>query len=1815
MSDKIYKVTYQIDVQLDEAKQKLRGLSNSFAESLKGANFKQFDSQIPTLNHFVQRMGEMQDVMNKPIKLPDMSDAFNMFRNYQTSLSKMVRDTANAMEQLKSGNFEAARGFADKLKKEGFFGKDFRKFVTDKTIADINSAIKETNKAIEKGASEFYSHFNKVEEACKKAGLKYQNDIKDYNKAEQEAYKQRVKGFKDRVVQIDPSILEDPIALDYLKNKTSNKLNSDIYASAKNKIKELKERKETLNRKLLDLGGTANSKAKPEAVNKALDDFAKKTGVIANSFDKANEIKISDIEAREKLAKLHEDINNFKASPIKIILDTNAASSELTKLKEQIQGLHQIANRPKEASTKQSENSQKHLEKVTEPISKDINPKYSLIVDVQTELAKISVFKKPVEAPFILTGIESQKAKLNELKTPVQVDVEVKNVNSNNTQKVIDVTGRITALQQIKATQYIHLTGILDKINRSHKKGSASSTIALTGELNKLITKDKAMRVINLQGRIYQLFIPEKAKETVQLKGSILLDSAAVNETIANIKPKPIQIKVEPIWASGKEETLEKLQNTAGDIEIQISTKNASAKLNALIEKLNKLKEPITVNINDNTTSNSNTSTSTSTNTTAKQNNSNNTKPIDRQKIIKDTLRQLSINAIRQEVKREWKKIHGVESPEQEETPEELREQGYRSAQKNAIKKEGVDRFKQEHPELFSKRETPEELIEQGYRNAQKSAIKKEGANRFKQEHPEFFPKRDTNGKPKPIKSRIRNSYQIWGNTSFGANTPMAVQMFKDMGVMAAVGGVMATIGSSMQQAVQYQNTMATAKAILKNSDQSFNLNNFGNMEKTVRTVGKQTKFTAPEVADATRFMSMAGMNIHEINKSIRPIADIALIGDTDLGETADKLTNIITTYRKAGKMLDTRKIADMLTSTFTHTNTDMMMLAESMQYAGGIANASRLPLNQLFAMLGVMGDSGIQASMAGTTMRMMMQNVINPNKKQKAMWKALGIKTTNADGTTRNLLDILTEIKDKSHKLGYDDKLDQVVSRLFRITSTAGAVALLQNLDKVHKLADLNTNSDGLSSKISEEKQNTVSGKIAKITSAFTELNVQLFEENLQKILGALDSLQEFLNAPETKETLRNGIELIEEMGKTIFGFAKAWMSIFNNTSWFLKPIMVFQMVMTQVKFFFSPFVQLIRTFTNLHDVIKKFKATMAALRGETIANTAVEEVATKVKKADTEATIVQTGVGATGFGRLKALKKEKGWGGVLRFLKHKAGWGTTFSKIKTNAVPILQSIVAKVANLLMLLVNPITLTVAGLLALGGILYKIKKDYDEADLKLKKQLQKDNSAIETTKNKAIIHSRIKGKATALTPHQLDMVMGKSNYKVDPMLAHTRGYSSIFKNNGTRASTYNRAMWSNYIAPYRSYMLDKKALDDLERSTSHKGIEATKHLAVNTIKHFATEAAIINQAISSHTASQTIKEIDAWNDWKDTELKNKNWNRKKESKYQHHINSIRQRFSDYQSNQYFQATNVNDVNNEHAGTLRMSQLAKTKEFRYGLFKYVNDYIDGYKNFSMNAVTQAARSMSHIMLEATDMQGRIAHFTLPTGADGNILWQNLFDQLNMLGFKFKQSVSQKLQWMDAILAQLDANGTLPKGALPEIIHKSGVFQGGKKISAKDYHQSVVNYWNDVLSKDNKLVKRYKNAEGYFNATTNGHHRVWATDKTLAAMHANDLKHSGLIGGKSIVNQKNFTPNNSFNTNIPDKDKKHKGYGSRYKTAARPTQIIFNITNLANFAKTDISHNATDKEIKESIENKISSAVLQLFSTAANAYSGVVNKGDI
>lgn len=482
-------------------------------------------------------------------------------------------------------------------------------------------------------------------------------------------------------------------------------------------------------------------------------------------------------------------------------------------------------------------------------------------------------------------------------------------------------------------------------------------------------------------------------------------------------------------------------------------------------------------------------------------------------------------------------------------------------------------------------------------------------------------------GKRKSNKKKTGDNlgYKLFGPTPLPNGGGIATDILQGFGVaygMSAIGQLTSEI---VNQSSAYDNTMQTVENILKSHDSKGNFNSrFANMSNTVRNVGVETKFTVSEVADAAKFLAMAGIDLDAIQSSIRPIADIALVGDTDLATTADLMTNVMTAYNiNADKMRDT---ADIMTNTFTMTNTTLPEIAESYKYAASLLSTAGVEFESATAAIGVLGDAGIKGSQAGTTLRTIMANIANPTQKQSAAWKSIGVSTVDANGNQKTLLEIFQELNKKN--LGVADYY-----KIFNKTAASGAAALANHADKWESVYLENLKSQGLSGELAEKKKNTVQGLWAQVESSFVNTGMTVFQEKQGTIQAWMKEAIAWLQSDDALEKFRKFGDGVMEFVQMLVEAVK-WVGTFaDKMGPFILTFAKFQLVVAPVVGAIKAFKVAYLGLEGLGKVGQGVLKFLKILNGEAVeATKAVETLAATEQAAENGGGSGSTGNGGNG-------------------------------------------------------------------------------------------------------------------------------------------------------------------------------------------------------------------------------------------------------------------------------------------------------------------------------------------------------------------------------------------------------------------------------------------------------------------------------------------------------------------------------------------------------------------------------------------------------
>lgn len=288
-------------------------------------------------------------------------------------------------------------------------------------------------------------------------------------------------------------------------------------------------------------------------------------------------------------------------------------------------------------------------------------------------------------------------------------------------------------------------------------------------------------------------------------------------------------------------------------------------------------------------------------------------------------------------------------------------------------------------------------------------------------------------------------------------------------------------------------------------------------LSETAQTLGLRTMFMSRDIASGMKFLAMAGNDANQIQDMIAGAAMMANATGMALGGkggTADLLTNIMRTFKLESQEA-ARIVGDQLTKAAMASNVSMTDLAESIKYSAASMVTLKQSLPQVAAMIGTLGNAGIQGSMAGTSIRNMAdyltQSITNPNFKGAKALAGLGLSKQDFIDQNGDLLDfavILQKIGDATQNLSTIDQ-NAIYKSIFGVRGMRAAVAILRDTSGYFDLLDkIQNQSAGFAEEVVGKRMETLAGKLDIVGSAAENL-MTTFTEALGKnpiIMGFFD-------------------------------------------------------------------------------------------------------------------------------------------------------------------------------------------------------------------------------------------------------------------------------------------------------------------------------------------------------------------------------------------------------------------------------------------------------------------------------------------------------------------------------------------------------------------------------------------------------------------------------------------------------------------------------------------------------------------------------------
>ena len=383
----------------------------------------------------------------------------------------------------------------------------------------------------------------------------------------------------------------------------------------------------------------------------------------------------------------------------------------------------------------------------------------------------------------------------------------------------------------------------------------------------------------------------------------------------------------------------------------------------------------------------------------------------------------------------------------------------------------------------------------------------------------------------------------------------------------------MATVGlgaAAVKTAANFDTSMSQVQATMGlTSDSTSKLNGetvntMDALSKLARTMGKDTKFSASEAADAINILAMAGMDTEDIYSALPATLNLAAAGNMGIAQAADYATGIMSGFGM--KTQDASKVADVLAVTASSAKGSVDQFGAGLAQAAGQASITGQSFEDTATALGILGNHNVAAAEGGNMLQRVLKNLYQPTSAAKTALDQLGVSAYDSQGKARPLQDVLQDLHGKLGDLSEED-YNSVMGQIFDTASLRGAQYLINDSGEAFdNLRAKIGGASGAAERMAEVQQDNLQGQLTILKSQLEELAISFGELLMPRIRDIVGKIQDFVDKLNNMDegTKQNIISiglfvaaagpLLVALGKTITFSGQVSKAIGNVVEWYVK-------------------------------------------------------------------------------------------------------------------------------------------------------------------------------------------------------------------------------------------------------------------------------------------------------------------------------------------------------------------------------------------------------------------------------------------------------------------------------------------------------------------------------------------------------------------------------------------------------------------------------------------------------------------------------------
>ena len=314
---------------------------------------------------------------------------------------------------------------------------------------------------------------------------------------------------------------------------------------------------------------------------------------------------------------------------------------------------------------------------------------------------------------------------------------------------------------------------------------------------------------------------------------------------------------------------------------------------------------------------------------------------------------------------------------------------------------------------------------------------------------------------------------------SFASSTKLLGTKLMGLGVAAS-----APIAGSIAVFSNFDDAMRGVAAITQATGTQLE-----NLRNTAKHLGATTSYSASEVASLMTELGRAGFKPDQIEKMTAAVMNMARATGTDATQASGIMAATIRQFgMEAG---EATRVADGLTAAANKSFNTVESLGEALSYAGPVAANANMSLEETLAILGTLGNVGIQGSEAGTAMRRLLTLSAAESQKFKDVF---GVTTKDVHGDARSLVDVLGEVAAATANMGTAEKAEKL-NDVFGLLGITAASSIGKSVADTRALYGELQKAGGVAAKTAAEMDGGLGGAFRILKSSIEAVAIAIGE------------------------------------------------------------------------------------------------------------------------------------------------------------------------------------------------------------------------------------------------------------------------------------------------------------------------------------------------------------------------------------------------------------------------------------------------------------------------------------------------------------------------------------------------------------------------------------------------------------------------------------------------------------------------------------------------------------------------------------------------